>query len=54
MSTIRLTAADKAALGLLGVAVGTKLFSQSARRLGWTPIMIGAGLYVVGKIATLP
>jgi hypothetical protein len=52
MRALPLSDGEKAVLGLALVAAGTRVFSTSARRLGWMPIMISLVLFGAGRFAS--
>jgi hypothetical protein len=53
MDGLSLTSGDKLVIGLVGVAIGTGMFRQAARKLGWQPIAITMALYIAGRAADL-
>lgn len=53
MPGLALNARDRAVLGLAGVAIGTMVFTDAARRLGWHPLVISLALFGTGRLASL-
>lgn len=43
---------DRAAVGIVAVVVGTKLFTDAGKRLGWSHIAIAVSLYGAGRVAS--
>jgi hypothetical protein len=44
---------DLATVALLAVVVCTHVFTNAAKKLGWTPVAIGASLYLAGRAAEM-
>jgi hypothetical protein len=52
MSYQRIPRGAQAAVALLGVIVCTKVFTATARRMGWSSFAVGAALLVAGHLAS--
>jgi hypothetical protein len=49
----RANSVDLAVVGLLVVVVGTHVFTNAAKNLGWRPVAVAGALYLAGRAAEM-